>query len=117
MIERHWKGIVKPEQLENYITHLNDETFPKLAKMPGFIKASILQRPVLKGVEVLVVTAWDSMQSIHHFAGVNIATAVVPEKIRLWMAEYDKEVRHYDVLNESADQLTLGNEISGHSPS
>ncbi len=98
MIERHWKGIVKPDQLENYIHHLKEETFPKLAKMPGFVSSTILQRPVLKGVEVLVVTTWESLQSIHQFAGVNIATAIVPEKIRLWMVEFDKEVRHYDVL-------------------
>jgi hypothetical protein len=45
VISRHWKGIAKPGQAEAYVQHLKTDTFPKLSRIPGFIRASILSPP------------------------------------------------------------------------
>jgi heme-degrading monooxygenase HmoA len=49
-------------------------------------------------VEFLVVTRWASMAAIREFAGNNAVGAVVPPEVRAMMIEYDKTVRHYEVI-------------------
>jgi heme-degrading monooxygenase HmoA len=98
MIERHWTGIAKPDEADRYIEHLSTETFPQLEELDGFIKATILSRPVAKGTEFLIVTVWASLDSIRHFSGERVETAVVPDKVQAMMVEFDREARHYEVV-------------------
>jgi heme-degrading monooxygenase HmoA len=64
MISRHWRGLAKREEADNYIRHLEDETFPQLARLAGFISATVLRRPVPQGTEFLIVTTWESIDAI-----------------------------------------------------
>ena|SRR5688572_21753245 len=89
MLSRHWRGLAKASSAEAYVEHLRSETFPTIRALPGFVSASILRRVVPHGIEFVVVTHWASMKSIHAFAGTNVQTAVVPEKVREMMVEYD----------------------------
>jgi|SRR5438552_1083094 len=98
MISRQWRGLAKPGSAEAYVEHLRAETFPAIRKLPGFVSASILRRVVPRGAEFLIVTHWASIESIRRFAGSNTETAVVPEKVREMMIEYDHTVRHYEVV-------------------
>jgi heme-degrading monooxygenase HmoA len=98
MISRQWRGLAKPGSAEAYVEHLRSETFPAVQRLPGFVSASILRRAVPQGVEFLVVTRWASIESIRAFAGSNAETAVVPEKVREMMVEYDHTVRHYEIV-------------------
>jgi heme-degrading monooxygenase HmoA len=98
MISRIWRGLAKPERADDYVQHLQDETFPLLTTIPGFIDAQILRRSVDRGVEFLVVTEWESLQSIQQFAGAGTDRAVVPQKVEEMMIDYDRIVRHYEVL-------------------
>jgi hypothetical protein len=97
MISRHWKGIAKPGFADSYVSHLNDETFPQLASLPGFIRATVLRRKVTGGTEFQIVTLWDSLSSIEAFAGVNIEAAVVPAAVQAMMVDYDRSVVHYEI--------------------
>jgi hypothetical protein len=42
MISRHWKGIARPGQAEGYVDHLRRDVFPKLAAIPGFVRATVV---------------------------------------------------------------------------
>lgn len=97
MISRHWKGIAKPGEAENYIAHLKTDTFPKLSEINGFIEASILKRTVAQGTEFLIVTVWESIEAIERFAGVPADVAVVPEVVQAMMVQYDNNVSHYEI--------------------
>jgi heme-degrading monooxygenase HmoA len=99
MISRQWKGIAKPGQADNYIEHLKTETFPQIAKIPGFVNASIMTRKVPKGTEFLVVTTWESIEAIKRFAGEDAEVAVVPDVVQEMMVEYDERVVHYEIVN------------------
>ena len=77
MISRHWRGLAKREEADNYIRHLEDETFPQLARLAGFISATVLRRPVPQGTEFLIVTTWESIDAIRQFAGESVEAAVV----------------------------------------
>jgi len=98
MISRQWRGIARPEHADEYIEHLRRDTFPQLARIAGFVDASILRRMAKDGVEFLVVTRWRSLDAIRKFAGADVETAVVPENVRRMMLDYDRRVAHYDVV-------------------
>ena len=98
MISRHWRGLVKAECAEQYIEHLRSETFPTLGELPGFLRASILERVLPQGVEFLIVTEWQSLEAIRSFAGEDVESAVVSQKAQAMMVEYDRFVRHYEVV-------------------
>jgi heme-degrading monooxygenase HmoA len=99
MISRQWRGLAKPTLANKYIEHLQMETFPVIEKLPGFISASILRRSVPEGVEFLIVTHWESVDAIKAFAGADVETAVVPPKAHDMMIDYDRVVRHYEVVS------------------
>jgi hypothetical protein len=97
MIERHWKGIARTDQSDNYIRHLMTETFPGVSRMKGFLKAAILSRPVDKGVEFLIVTTWETIEAIRQFAGEKIEVANVPPAARQMMVRFDEFATHYEL--------------------
>jgi len=99
MISRQWRGLARPESAQAYVEHLKSETFPALRKLRGFRRAAILRRELPEGVEFLVITEWESVEFIRAFAGARADAAVVPQAVRDMMIEYDRVVRHYDVVD------------------
>lgn len=100
MISRHWKGIAKPEETDNYIRHLRRDTFPQLRSIEGFIDATILKRPTDDGIEFLIVTVWESLDAIKQFAGEIPTVAVVPPNVQAMMIAFDSHVTHYEIDEE-----------------
>ena len=98
MISRQWRGLARAERADEYAEHLRRDTFPALRRIEGFVDASILRRALAEGVEFLVVTRWSSMEAIARFAGGDVEAAVVPENVQRMMIEYDRRVRHYEVV-------------------
>lgn len=98
MISRQWRGVCRTECAEAQVAHPHAETFPAIGRLPGFVSASILRRPTNDGVEFLIVTHWSSIDAIRGFAGADVAAAVVPPAVHAMMIEYDRVVRHYDVV-------------------
>jgi heme-degrading monooxygenase HmoA len=98
MISRQWRGLAKAARAQDYIEHLESATFPKLAAISGFVSASILRRALPSGVEFLIVTQWESLESIKRFAGADPEVAVVPANVQEIMIEYDRTVRHFEVV-------------------
>ncbi|HKE41093.1 MAG TPA: antibiotic biosynthesis monooxygenase [Casimicrobiaceae bacterium] len=97
MISRHWRGIAKREDADSYVAHLKSDTFPKLASLAGFVRASILRREVANGTEFQVVTVWDSLQAIRAFSGADVESAVVAPVAQAMMVEFDRRAAHYEV--------------------
>ena len=98
MIARHWRGLAKREHAQAYVEHLRSDTFAQLARLAGFVDASILRRDVGRGVEFLIVTRWKSAAAIRAFAGSDAEVAVVPPGVQRMMVEYDERARHYEVV-------------------
>ena len=100
MIARHWSGLCRKENANDYIQHLLEETFKELKQMDGFHKASILTKEEEEGTLFLIITLWNSIDSIKAFAGNDVETAVVPEKVQQMMIHYESRVQHYEVRTE-----------------
>jgi heme-degrading monooxygenase HmoA len=97
-ISRHWRGLCRADQAAAYVEHLRNETFPAVQAMPGFLESAILQRQLPQGVEFIVITVWASLDAIKAFAGDKVESAVVPEKVKAMMVEFDPAARHYEML-------------------
>lgn len=97
MIERHWKGIAKKERANEYIVHLQNETFRQIATIDGFTSGKILTREVKEGVEFLIITQWETFESLKTFAGSTFNKAVVPKIVQDIMIKYDDFVSHYEI--------------------
>jgi hypothetical protein len=98
MISRQWRGLARPNEAQNYVQHLRVDTFPALRALPGFVSASILSRPSGAGIEFLIVTQWRALDDIARFSGADLEVAVVPIEVTQMMIEYDRRVKHYEIL-------------------
>jgi len=97
MISRHWTGVVKKERANDYILHLQNDTFKKIKILPGFISANILKRELEDGIEFLIITTWENIEAIKQFAGENYQVAVVPQIAKEMMIRFDSEAKHYEI--------------------
>jgi heme-degrading monooxygenase HmoA len=98
VISRQWRALAHATRAQDYVKHLQAETFPALGKISGFVDASVLSRPLGAGVEFLVVTRWESLDAIAKFAGADPEAAVLPAKAAAMMIEYDRRARHFEVI-------------------
>jgi heme-degrading monooxygenase HmoA len=98
MISRHWGAVARREHAAEYAEHLHSETFPAIRRIDGFVDAAIHHRDVHDGVEFVVITRWQSMDSITKFAGLDPEQAVVPPRVQTMMLRFDARVRHYEVV-------------------
>jgi heme-degrading monooxygenase HmoA len=99
MISRQWRGLARPSRAGDYVEHLRKETFPQLREIEGFVDATILRRHADRGVEFLIVTRWSSIRAIEKFAGKKSEAAIVPPAVQDMMIEYDRTVRHYEIID------------------
>jgi heme-degrading monooxygenase HmoA len=98
MIARVWRGIATPETAHEYLEHLRQSIFPKLAEIAGYRGASVLRRDSEAGVEFTVQTLWESLDAIRQFAGDQVETAVVAPVAQPLFRSYDQTVTHYQVV-------------------
>lgn len=99
MISRQWKCILKEEAHDAYINFLNEVVFAAAKALPGFVEASILKREAEHGLEFMVTTLWEDLNSIKAFAGDDISLAMVPVAAQQMMISFDKTVTHYEVIS------------------
>jgi heme-degrading monooxygenase HmoA len=97
MIARHWRGRAGTDTASAYLSHLREETLPRLRAIDGHRGAYVLRREVRDEVEFVVLTLWDSLESVRAFAGDDYEVAVVPPKARRLLSNFDERVLHYDV--------------------
>ena len=102
MICRHWRGLAFPKFETAYAEYLRANTLPHLQSLAGFHGASVLKRPSSEGVEFIVITRWESKESIEAFAGADAEVAVVPDEVRRMMREFDSRARHYEEVIRAA---------------
>jgi hypothetical protein len=78
MVARHWRGRSRADTASAYLDHLRIETLPRLRALDGQRGAYVLRREVGDEVEFVVLTLWESLESVRAFAGDDSEAAVVP---------------------------------------
>ena len=97
MVARHWRGRSRADTAAAYLDHLRIETLPRLRALDGHRGAYVLRREVGDEIEFVVLTLWESLESVRAFAGDDYETAVVPPEARRVLTTFDKRALHYDV--------------------
>jgi heme-degrading monooxygenase HmoA len=98
MIARVWSAQATPAKVPAYVDHLKSQVLPTLRKVDGYAGAMLLERAGSEAVEIMVITYWQSVDSIRGFAGDDSETAVVADEAAALLTQFDQRVRHYKVL-------------------
>ena len=66
-----------------------------------------MRRVAAGRVEFLAITAWDSMKAVQGFTGQDPDMAVVEPEAQAVLADFDRFVRHYDLVHASKSKLDI----------
>ena len=98
MILRMWKARSAADQSAAYIEHATKKVFPAIQAIEGQRGEYLLRRTVEGEVELVVLTFWDSMESVKKFAGAEPDKAVIDPEARAMLTSFDESVIHYEVV-------------------
>ncbi|HMF93771.1 MAG TPA: hypothetical protein VKE96_05735 [Vicinamibacterales bacterium] len=98
MIERVWSARTTREGAVAYTGHFREMVLPQLAVIDGYCGARLLEREHDGGIEVVVVTRWQTLDAIRAFAGHDLDRAVVHDAAAALFIDYDRKVRHFGVV-------------------
>jgi len=99
MIIRMWKGSTKRADSDAYFDYLKETGIKEYQETPGNHGVYVLRRDYDDKTEFLLLSHWESMQSIETFAGSNPDKAVFYPEDEQYLVKYDKHVTHYEVLH------------------
>ena len=97
MIARLWHGITLSAVADEYLAFLRERAIPDYRATPGNRSVSILRREAGAITHFLIVTQWESRQSIEAFAGADIARPKYYPEDDGFLLEFEDKVEHYEV--------------------
>ena len=99
MIERVWSARTPHSGAASYRAYFQRAVIPELAAVAGYRGFRLLERQLgADAVEIVVVTSWESLAVIRGFAGDDIERAVVHDEAAALFTDYDRTVRHFEVV-------------------
>ena len=99
MVLRMWKARSTAKKAAAYVEHATKKVFPMVRAIEGHRGEYLLRREVDDGVELVVLTLWDSMEAVRRFAGPEPDTAVVEPEARALLTSFDEYVTHFEVVD------------------
>lgn len=104
MIARTWTGWVAAEKADAYAKYMHEVAIGGYQQVPGNRGVLMLRRDLDDGrVEFLMVTLWESMDSIRAFAGADPAVAVFYDRDDEFLIDRQLTVPHYEVYGASQE--------------
>jgi mannose-6-phosphate isomerase-like protein (cupin superfamily) len=121
MIARRWTALAAgSEQADAYVAHFEGLVRPHLERTRGFLGAAVELVNVEDGIEIVVVTRWESMDAIKAFAGEDSDLAVVEPEAPAVLSRFDDRVRHIELADGQAfghlEVIDIPAEAAAHSP-
>jgi heme-degrading monooxygenase HmoA len=103
MIARSWTARATVEGGAAYLAFFRETLAPALAHLDGHRGALVFDRPTDDGVEITVLTFWESMDAVERFAGATPERAVVEPEARAVLRDFDPVVTHSNVRVDTRD--------------
>jgi heme-degrading monooxygenase HmoA len=103
MIARTWHGAVPAAKAEAYLELLLRTGVPDYRATEGNRGVFVLRRFEGETAHYLLLTLWDSLQSIRSFAGEDVDEARYYPEDSEFLIEMEPRVAHYDVLTRIED--------------
>ena len=98
MIARFWSARTTPSQAPAYADHLRKQVLSTVKEVDGYTGAMLLEREVSDEIEIIVITFWQSLDSIRGFSGSDLEAAVVSDEVMPLFTQFDQRVRHYELI-------------------
>jgi heme-degrading monooxygenase HmoA len=98
MLARVWRGVTPAEKADEYADYLRATGIPDYRAVEGNRGVYLLRRVTQTEAEFVLVTLWDSLDAIRHFAGPDIERAVYYPEDSTYLLELEPTVTHYEVL-------------------
>jgi heme-degrading monooxygenase HmoA len=102
MIARTWRGATAARDADAYLDYLHQTGLAEYRKIDGNRGVLALRRIADGRAEFLLVSLWDSEESIRQFAGDEIEKAVFYPEDERFLVDRDNHVAHYEVAFDSA---------------
>lgn len=100
MIARVWKGITLESDSVAYLKYLKEKEIKNYRNIPGNKGVYLLQRKNDGNMEFLLISFWDSFDSIQKFVGSDIEKAVYTHEDKKYLLGLEPDVLHYDITYE-----------------
>jgi heme-degrading monooxygenase HmoA len=102
MIARIWHGRTRAAQADAYFDFLKWSGIPDYAATPGHQGTYVLRSVEGDEAHFVLLTLWDSLESIKRFAGEDHEKARYYPEDRDFLLEFEEKVAHYEVLHSPA---------------
>lgn len=101
MIARTWHGKVPKEKAEAYYAYLEKTGLKDYRNIKGNYGVQVLRRDEDQQTHYLLITFWDSYESIKQFAGDDFKKARYYPEDKEFLLEFEPFVTHYEILEDS----------------
>jgi hypothetical protein len=99
MIARLWHGRTKAIQADAYLEYLNKTGIPDYKATPGNRGVMVMTRIEGDVTHFMLLTLWESMDAIRHFAGDDVNRARYYPEDSAYLLEFEPYVTHYEVFD------------------
>lgn len=102
MIVRTWTGWTENDKAAEYESYMREEALPGYASVVGNLGVLMTKRSVAgERTEFLMISLWDSWDSIRAFAGEDVSRAVFYPRDDDLLADRQLEAQHYEVYGST----------------
>jgi len=98
VVVRSWRGSTAAADADRYVGYMNETGVAGLAATPGNQGVQMWRRVEGDRAEFVVVSYWDSRDSIRAFAGDDIEVARFYPEDEEYLVERDLHCTHYDLV-------------------
>ena len=98
MIARIWHGRTSIENYDAYTEFLRKVAIPDYQQTKGFLKLSFLRRIEGDVAHFNLITYWENLEVIKHFAGDDYELAKYYADDVHYLLEFEDKVVHYEVF-------------------
>lgn len=97
MIARVWRGWTAADRAQDYVAYLNRTGVPGLKGTPGNVGVYVMHRTVGDREEFVVMSLWDSLESVKAFAGEDVRIARFYPQDDDFLVDRDWNCDHFEV--------------------
>lgn len=99
MINRIWRGWTTIGNADKYEEMLKQDIFVEIhnRNLRGYKGSQLLRRYVGDQVEFVTIMTFDSLTAVREFSGEDYELAIVPEKARALLSDFDERSLHYEI--------------------
>jgi heme-degrading monooxygenase HmoA len=90
-----WRGWTTEANADAYERFLRTDLFPEVAKLPGFLGARILRRPLGDEEEFVTLVTFESLDAVRAFAGDDYEIPVIEPEAQRLLSHYEARASHY----------------------